>query len=218
MDVLGDQPEQVPAEELVGLSASEPGEMVRGKPGSRAVALLVDAVAIVVLFVVVAVFVPIACSPFVESPRPFSTTGTNVEAALRELESDDARVGVVVDGRTLRGLGVVVLSGAVGRKSRGSLGLRAGDLELRRGSTLPTRWRVALRWIVPVGVFGMLASTVNLQVAAVVTVGGWALCLAGERRSAYDVLVGVTVVDPVETRRRADAARRRANPWQPPAD
>ena len=169
------------------------------------------------LFVVVAVFVPIACSPFVESPQTFSTTGTNVEAALRELETTTpAWVWWLM--AALFAVGVVVLSGAVGRKSRGSLGLRAGDLELRRGSTLPTRWRVALRWIVPVGAFGMLASTVNLQVAAVVTVGGWALCLAGERRSAYDVLVGVTVVDPVETRRRADAARRRANPWQPPAD
>ena len=84
------------------------------------------------------------------------------------------------------------------------------------GTTAPDRWRLALRWLVPVAVFALIAWPTSLGVAAAVTLAGWLPCLAGPRRSVYDLLAGVTVIDPVATGRRAEEAKRRAHPWVPP--
>lgn len=117
------------------------------------------------------------------------------------------------------------LSGALSRSGpRTSHGLRFCELEVVLASAArspaggpppadlpgvaPARWRVAARWLVPFGLFALGTYVVGGFWAAVVVLGAWAPALLGDRRSLYDVLAGVDVVDGVRMRRRRMARAR----------
>lgn len=111
------------------------------------------------------------------------------------------------------GLLAVGLSGAMSRSGhRVSQGFRFCELELvvesgagrptvglpsegERPEMEPARWRVASRWLTPLGLFALASVLVGGLGAAAVALAAWAPALLNGRRSLYDYLAGVVVVD-----------------------
>ncbi len=185
---------------------------VQASPGARAVALLVDWISMLVLSIIVMVVVWFATAPFVPSMTPDISAGGAPPEITGPL-AGDAPVWVLALMALVLLVGVLGLSGALRDQGRTSLGLRASELEF--ADPRPARWRVAARWVVPVTLFLAIGAGNDAILAMLVVLLGWAPCLLGRRRSVYDWLAGLTVVDPTATRRRAlaDARQRSRSDW-----
>lgn len=72
----------------------------------------------------------------------------------------------------------------------------------------PSSGRVAARWLIPFVVFVLLTQPLTGLGAALVVLGGWLPALWGNRRSLYDMVTGVAVVDAVRLAAAAADARR----------
>lgn len=78
------------------------------------------------------------------------------------------------------------------------------------GALEPEGARVAARWLVPFLVFAGLAPWLSGLGAALVVLAGWLPALWGSRRSLYDRVAGVAVVDAPRLAAAATEARRRS--------
>ncbi len=187
---------------------------VLARPGSRTFALAVDLFALGILTFLVSASITVVAmaTGVVETPSEVRTS-----VVARVAEQMPAWVDWVTAG--IVGLGAVVLSGALWR-SRTSIGLRFAELEAVRPGVAgaAARWRLAVRWLVPLALFRVLDLQIGVTLALVLVLAGWVPCLLGGRRSLYDLMAGLVVIDPVKTDRAALAAHRQANPWSPPAD
>ena len=199
----------------------------RADQGARLSALLIDLMLLGVAAVVAMFGTIMASAPFWEvNGQTHSTAGAG-SAVLAMNDTVPRWVGWVVV--VILAVSCVVLSGALARPgSRRSFGLvfaelclaRVGEVAVvdadpldpaehwRPASVEPARWRVAARWLLPLTVFAVLVPLTSGLVAGLVTVGGWVPAVLGSRRSVYDRIAGVTVIDPVRSIRRAqDAAK-----------
>lgn len=170
-------------------------EVVRPAAGARLLAVTVDGITLSVLSILVMVGVWFATAPYVPSMTPDINEGGAVESMTGQMPGWAKPLLALV-----LLLGVLVVSGASRRSTRTSLGLRVAELEF--SLACPQRWRIALRWIVPVAVFFAVASTTDAIVGVLVLLVGWAPCLVAPHRSVYDWVAGLTVIDPVATKRR----------------
>lgn len=115
---------------------------------------------------------------------------------------------------------VTALSGAWSRQDRRSFGQQLGHVSLvpaalaapdadhdLDGAALPqpARWRVALRWLVPLAVFVVAEAAGSTGTAVVLVLLGWLPALVGGHRSVYDRVAGLTVARVTFTRERAAA-------------
>jgi hypothetical protein len=166
-----------------------------------------------VLSIIVMVVVWFATAPFVPSMTPDINAG-GAPPAITGPMAGDAPVWVLCLMGLVLLVGMVGLSGAPRALTRTSLGLRASELEF--SVPQPARWRVAARWIVPVALFLAIGAGNDAILAILVVLLGWAPCLLGRRRSVYDWLAGLTVIDPTATRRRAlaDERERARSNWR----
>lgn len=203
----------------------------RAEVGARLSALLIDLM-LLGLAAVVAIFgTVIASAPFWQVNGLTNGTGGGGGSAVFALnEAIPAWVSWLVIG--ILAVAAVVLSGSLSRPgSRRSFGLKFAELCLARagpgldvedgieledakghwhfGRVEPAQWRVAARWLLPLATFAVLVTLTSGFIAVLVTVAAWAPALFGPRRSVYDRLAGVVVVDPVRSMRRAQAAASR---------
>lgn len=184
-------------------------ELVRPRRGARGVAFVVDGLAALLLSTVAVAVVWFAFAPWVPSLTPdlsIETNGLGI-AANRPIAAEPGWYVAIVAGVIL--LGILLFSGALSQGSRTSLGFRAADLEF--SVARPARWRVAMRWIAPFTALFVAAWATNGLVGLLLVILGWAPCLFAPHRSLYDWVAGLTVVDPVATKRRSLALAREAS-------
>ena len=207
----------------------------RADKGARLWALLID-LTLLGLAAIIAMFGTVmASAPFWDVNGQTHPTAGAGSAVLALDETVPKWVSWVVVA-ILAGAAVLISGALKSPGRRRSLGLTFAELCLVRAgadadtdaaldagldsghawdpaSAAPAKWRVAARWLLPLATFAVLAPFTGGFLAGVVTFGGWAPALVGSRRSVYDRITGVVVVDPVRSIRRgqdAAKARRRA--------
>lgn len=193
---------------------------LRADPGARAWGFLVDAVLLFVVGFVLVFVTFIASTPFWDVPDP--TDGARQRTAASgagsaALYALNDTVPRWVSWVILVAMAAVatVLSGALAAAGRRrSLGLAIAELRVARWPLrttdphqLPAGWssadvepgqvRVAARWLLPLAIFGALSQVVPGSLAALMAVAGWLPGLVGPRRSLYDWVAGVAVMDAV---------------------
>jgi hypothetical protein len=202
----------------------------RAEVGARLSALLIDLMLLGIAAVVAMFGTVMASAPFWQVNGQTNGTGGGGGSAVLALnEAIPEWVSWVVVG--ILAVAAVVLSGSLSRPgSRRSFGLKFAELCLARvgtnldvddgieledakghwdlGRVEPAQWRVAARWLLPLATFAVLLTFTSGFIAGLVTVAAWAPALFGPRRSVYDRLAGVVVVDPVRSIRRAQEAAR----------
>lgn len=207
----------------------------RADGGARLWALLIDLMMFGLAAVVAMFGTVLASAPFWKVNGHTVGTGGGAGSTVLALnETIPGWVSWVVLG--ILAVAAVVLSGSVSRPgSRRSFGLVFAELCLARAGARvevdqdrvdateswdparvePAQWRIAARWVLPLATFAVLVPFAGGLLAGLVTFGCWIPALVGSRRSVYDRLAGVVVVDPVRSIRRAQeaaaAARRRTS-------
>jgi hypothetical protein len=193
---------------------------LRADPGARSWALLID---LVLLFVVgfVVVFVAfIASTPFWDVPDPndgarsrTAATGAGSASVYALNETVPSWVSWAIVA-VLAAVAVLLSGAARAPGRRRSLGLAIAELRLATWplvttdpAHLPPGWtpeaveagqlRVAARWLLPLALFAVLSLRLSGMAAGLLVLAGWAPSLVGARRSLYDLVAGVVVVDAV---------------------
>lgn len=138
---------------------------------------------------------------------PFWATGVVLSGGTVVITGDDPPgwVTAVVLGTTL--LVLVGLSGALSPSNRRTFGHRLSNASIvpadavgtpghpdldATPDTVPARWQVALRWLLPLALYVAVGSW-SWTAAVVVVVLGWLPAVVGSRRSVYDRVAGVAV-------------------------
>jgi hypothetical protein len=140
-------------------------------------------------------------SPIASAPAPAARPTTRAAAAAARF----ARLRLRLQPRHL--LVLVGLSGALSPSNRRTFGHRLSNASIvpadavgtpghpdldATPDTVPARWQVALRWLLPLALYVAVGSW-SWTAAGVVVVLGWLPAVMGSRRSVYDRVAGVAV-------------------------
>lgn len=181
------------------------GGRLEAGPSARAWALCIDLVLCVVVGLAAACVALLASTLFKQSRELGHGVRFSSDGWITTPDVPTWVTAAIVLGLLVTILG---LSGALSKPGRRrSLGLATAQLRLVRwpidrpssgadpAALEPSRWRVAVRWMVPVVAFVLLARVLPVWGAGCVVLAGWLPALVGGRRSLYDRLGSSAVVD-----------------------